>query len=274
MPAINAWIKDAAEQLATIGIESALLDAEILLAHTLRKSRTYLHAHGDDELSPRDIEIANARLDLRLDRTPIAYIIGHKEFYGRLFKVSPSVLIPRPESEDCIHLLNKYYSDKKTTLLDVGTGSGCLGITANLEHPDLSVTLSDISRHALTIAKTNAEQLKADVLTLRSDLLSAIPGRFTYILANLPYVDRAWERSPETNFEPEKALFADDNGVALIKKLINQAPLALLPDGILIVEADPYQHDRIIAHARDKGFELIEALHYTLALRFTTNTTT
>ena len=96
---IRIWLRDAAEQLASVGIPSALLDAEIILAHTLRKSRTWLHAHGDETINIRDLEIANARLDLRLDRTPIAYIIGHKEFYSRLFKVTPSVLIPRPESE-------------------------------------------------------------------------------------------------------------------------------------------------------------------------------
>lgn len=264
---ISAWLKDAAEQLAAAGIASALLDAEILLAHTLRKSRTYLHAHGEDTLNPRDYDIANARLDLRLDRTPIAYIIGHKEFYGRMFKVSPSVLIPRPESEDCIHLLNTYYSQNGGTLLDVGTGSGCLGITSKLEHPNLSVTLSDISRHALSIAQQNAKQLGAEVGTIKSDLLDRIPQRYNYILANLPYVDSSWERSPETEFEPKQALFADNNGVALIYALLEQAPTSLYPDGLVILEADPYQHARIIDHAVKNGFVHLETIHYALALR-------
>lgn len=82
--AVNIWLKDAAEELADAGIPSALLDAEIILAHTLRKSRTWLHAHHDDPLDPREYDIANARLALRLNRTPIAYIIGHKEFYSAL----------------------------------------------------------------------------------------------------------------------------------------------------------------------------------------------
>lgn len=267
MPAINAWLKDAAEQLATVGITSALLDAEIILAHTLKKSRTYLHAHGDDILSLRDNDIANARLDLRLDRTPIAYIIGHKEFYGRMFKVTPAVLIPRPESEDCIELLNTYSTHDARTLLDVGTGSGCLGITAKLEHPHLSVTLADISRHALVVAKQNAVSLHADVLTIQSDLLSNTPERYSCIIANLPYVDPSWERSPETNFEPKQALFADNNGVALIMKFLDQTPAHLLANGILILEADPYQHDRIIARASQHGLIHLETMHYALAFR-------
>lgn len=269
MPAINAWLKDAAEQLATAGITSALLDAEIILAHTLKKSRTYLHAHGDDELSPRDNDIANARLDLRLDRTPVAYIIGHKEFYGRMFKVTPAVLIPRPESEDCIELLNTYSTHDTRTALDVGTGSGCLGITAKLEHPHLLVTLADISRHALVVAKQNAVNLQADVQVVQSDLLSNTPERYSCIIANLPYVDPSWERSPETNFEPSQALFADNNGVALIAKLLDQIPTHLLPNGILILEADPYQHERIITGAARHGLELLETQHYAIAFRQT-----
>ena len=100
---IRIWLRDAAEQLANALIPSALLDAEIILAHTLRKSRTWLHAHGDEPIDPRQQEIAEARLQLRLERTPVAYIIGHKEFYGRLFKVTPASLIPRPESQGRIH---------------------------------------------------------------------------------------------------------------------------------------------------------------------------
>ena len=264
---IRIWIRDAAEQLASAGITSALLDAEIILAHTLRKSRTWLHAHDDATIPPRELEIANARLDLRLDRTPIAYIVGHKWFYGRLFKVSPATLIPRPESEVLIELLNTYITQDMKTLIDVGTGSGCLGITAKLEHPQLTVTLSDISRHALSVASANATALHADVALLRSDLLDTTPHYYDIILANLPYVDRAWERSPETDYEPELALFADKNGIALIQKLIAQAFPRLRGTGLLILEADPYQHPRIIKLAESGGFEHVMTKEYGLVFR-------
>jgi release factor glutamine methyltransferase len=264
-PAINVWLRDAAEQLAAAGIPSALLDAEIILAHTLRKSRTYLHAHGEDIITHRELDIANARLDLRLDRTPVAYIVGHKEFYGRLFKVTPATLIPRPESEDLIELLNDHLTAGMKTLIDVGTGSGCLGITAKLEHPELTVTICDVSRHALNVAEDNALSLHADVAALKSDLLSSVPGIYSCIIANLPYVDPEWERSPETNHEPKEALFADKNGVALIYQLVDQAILQLATGGLLILEADPYQHPRIIERANGLGFTHLETRGYGLA---------
>lgn len=263
---VSYWIRNAAEQLAAAGITSALLDAEIILAHTLRKSRTWLHAHSDDEMTARELEIANARLDLRLDRTPIAYIIGHKEFYSRLFKVTPSVLVPRPESEDIITLLKQLSHPDHARLVDIGTGSGILGITAKLELPHLDVTLTDISRHALAIAEENARNLRADVTALRSDLLSAIPGVFDVIIANLPYVDRGWERSPETAHEPALALFAENHGIKLIERLLDQAPAHLSAHGYILLEADPDQHHAIITHAKTLGLSHEQTEGYIVVL--------
>ena len=267
---VELWLRDAAEMLAHAGISSALLDAEIILAHTLRKSRTWLHAHGEERLSLREREIAGARLDLRLDRTPIAYIIGHKEFYGRLFKVSPSVLVPRPESETIIELLDNLCDGSTKTLVDVGTGSGCLGITAKLEHPELEVTLTDISHHALGIAEKNAETLGATIAIVKNDLLvpnPQLPPQIDIILANLPYVDHNWERSPETNYEPELALFADKGGRALIERLLQEAPLYLVTGGILLLEADPEQHHALIVHATTLGYTHVVTEGYCVVLR-------
>lgn len=245
---IQAWLRDSAEMLADRGITSALLDAELILAHTVRKNRTWLHAHHDERLTERQLEIAHARLQLRLDRTPLAYIIGHREFYGRLFKVTPSVLIPRPESEAIITCL-RHYGPHTGRLIDVGTGSGCLGITAKLEMPALDATLADNNRHALAVARENAARLHARVNIIQSDLLSATFGTFDGIIANLPYVDASWERSPETNCEPAEALFANDNGLALINKLLVQTDTALNNSGWLYLEADPRQHAAIITKA-------------------------
>ncbi len=263
---VSYWLRDAAEQLAHVGITSALLDAEIILGHTLRKSRTWLHAHSDHTLEARELDIANARLELRLDRTPVAYIIGHREFYSRLFKVTPSVLIPRPESEEMITLLKESLPLHARTLLDVGTGSGCLGITAKLELPRLSVTLADVSRHALKVAEDNAQTLGADVTCLHSDLLTNTPGMYDIILANLPYVDRSWERSPETNHEPAIALFAEKHGLALIERLIVQAAPQMNPEGLLLIEADPEQHTAIIQYGENCDFHYIKTSGYIIAL--------
>lgn len=268
---IKDWLDDATRQLVFAEIPSARLDSELILAHTLRQNRSYLHAHDEEELSDRDLEIANARLALRLDRVPVAYIIGHKEFYGRRFHVTTATLIPRPESEALIELLEQavpkneaLISEQPLRLIDVGTGSGALGITAKLTHPELDVTLADNSRFALKIAEQNAQTLKADVTILHSDLLDGFPFQAAIIIANLPYVDPGWERSPETNHEPAEALFAANNGKALIFKLLTQTKNKLAIGGHLILEADPDQHADIIAHAKEYGLLLQETKDYGL----------
>ncbi len=266
---ITTWLRHATKQLKDIGIDSARLDAELILAETIRKNRTYLHAHLDEELDPRRVDIADARLSLRLDRVPLAYIVGHREFYGRKFAVSPAVLVPRPESEDMITLLLEASAELMTgpkTLIDIGTGSGCLGITAKLQLPELSVTLADVSPQALAIAQKNADQLGANVAIKEQSLLTGHIEPLQFILANLPYVDQTWQTSPETRHEPPMALFAKDNGLALIKSLIEQAPRHLLPHGYLILEADPEQHEGIIQYAKNYGFRHQKTRGYCLSL--------
>lgn len=269
-PAINDWLQTATAELSAIGINSARLDAEIILAHTLRKPRTFLHAHSDDILTLREYEVANARLQLRLDRVPIAYIIGHKDFYGRSFRVTTATLIPRPESEVMIELLDEMLRQHdapiRKNLVDVGTGSGCLGITAKLEHPELSVTLLDISNYALKVAEQNAISHHADVSILRSDLLKQYALPVDIILANLPYVDASWEVSPETRHEPSLALFADKNGRDLIEKLIPQAASQQPTHGLLFIEADPWQHSALITFASDYGYSHLQTRDYIIAL--------
>jgi release factor glutamine methyltransferase len=269
MPVIESWLADAARQLQEKDISSARLDSEIILAHTIRKPRTYLHAHGDEELEDRRLEIANARLLLRLDRVPVAYIIGHRDFFGRQFNVTSATLIPRPESETMIDLLLQYTSETDhLQLVDIGTGSGCLGITAKLERPNLDVALVDISKHALRVAEQNAEQLKADVTILQGDLLTAYPLAPDIILANLPYIDPSWDVSEETRYEPEQALFASDNGLSLIKKLIQQTIL-LSSHGYLYIEADLRQHDDIIDFAATYQLDCIKQQGFILVFQKT-----
>ena len=268
---IKDWLADATRQLVFAEIPSARLDSELILAHTLRQNRNYLHAHDEDTLSDRDLEIANARLALRLDRVPVAYIVGHKEFYGRRFRVTTATLIPRPESEALIELLDQavpkneaLINEQPLRLIDVGTGSGALGITAKLNHPELNVTLADISRFALKVAEQNAKDLEANVEILHSDLLDGFPFVSDIIIANLPYVDPNWERSPETNHEPAEALFAANEGKALIYKLITQTKNKLAIGGYLILEADPEQHADIIGYAKGQGLLLNETKDYGL----------
>jgi release factor glutamine methyltransferase len=142
-----------------------------------------------------------------------------------------------------------------------------LGITAKLELPNLNVTLSDISHSALLVARRNAKLLKSDVKITSSNLLTNLPPNPDLIIANLPYVDSSWMRSPETNFEPKIALFADEGGLEIIQKLIDQASTKIAPSGYLLLEADPAQHEQIHQYSLKKQFVLIKTIDYVVILQ-------
>lgn len=266
---IAQWLDATSNELADAMIPNARLDAEVILAHTINRPRTWLHAHGDEALDPRRRDIADARTQLRLERVPVAYIIGHKEFYGRRFRVSPDTLIPRPESEALITLAKRYAASAKQ-IIDVGTGSGCLGVTLKLELPSSNVTLSDTSKKALAVAEQNATALRATVRTLQSDLLDDYPLQADLIVANLPYVDPLWsDNSPDLVHEPAGALYASEHGLGLITHLLTQAPSRIRSNGILLLEADQRQHEAIIKDAHRRGFAHLETDGLALAFRYT-----
>lgn len=266
---IQDWLTDATSRLKAVGIPSPRLDAEVLLAHVLRVNKTWLVANGNEPLEAKYASRAETLLQRRLKREPIAYLIGNKEFYGRKFLVTCDTLVPRPETEDLVDLAKQYVSSGR--LLDVGTGSGCLGLTLALE-TGAQLTVSDTSENALAIARKNAKALGVKpVRFVVSDLLEhwlshRKPKPFSTIVANLPYVNEHWtDTSPELHHEPTSALYADDNGLALIKKLINQAPPLLISGGYLLLEADPTQHDAIITYAKE--FKHVETKGYGVLLQ-------
>lgn len=258
---LDAFLQGATSRLGDAGILTARLDAQVLAAYVLDVDRAWLLAHGDYQLTTGQAHVLEQMLAKRVARIPLAYLFEHWSFYGRLFDVTPAVLIPRPETETLVeHLIA--LSPKR--ILDVGTGSGAIAITAALELPDAQVSGCDISESALAVAHQNTDKFEAPVEFFTSNLLARAKGRYDAVIANLPYVDRAWECSPETNAEPELALFADDHGLALIKKLIAQAPGKLSPKGYLLLEADPRQHAEIIktaaptfSHVKTDDFALI-----------------
>lgn len=252
---IADWLQRATAQLADSGSQSARLDALLLVSDLCGQNTAWTLAHSEQVLSSDQLPELDHTLRRRLQGEPMAYIRGHQEFFGRTFRVTPDVLIPRPETEALAELLLALPRTTGDRLLDVGTGSGCIAITAKLEAPELHVTATDVSELALQVAKRNARQLAADV-EFRQQSLAASPDnhdQFTFIVANLPYVDRGWERSRETGFEPALALYANDDGLELIKELIEQCQTALRPSGFLLLEADPRQHQAICSWANAHG---------------------
>ncbi|HET9412420.1 MAG TPA: peptide chain release factor N(5)-glutamine methyltransferase [Candidatus Saccharimonadales bacterium] len=244
---IGVFLQQQTKSLGVVGITTPRLDVLVLLSDQLKKDKSWILAHLDMPLNFFQHYKLRKQCKRRSKHVPLAYIRKKQQFYGRYFTVTPDVLIPRPESETIIEIVKKY---SPASLLDVGTGSGCIAITAKLELPACAVAASDISQQALNIAAGNNCSLGTDVDFWKSDLLSKVPGKFDMIVANLPYVDRSWERSPETRVEPKIALFASNGGLDIIYKLLLQAPRRLTKQGLLVLEADPRQHAAIIKAAK------------------------
>lgn len=268
---IKEWLIEATKKLLEAEIITAVLDCELILINAMEIERTFLHAHPEQVITPKQLRLINRMLKKRLKNIPMSYILKYKEFYGRKFFTDKAVLIPRPESEDIIDIVKlicrqSSFKNADITLVDIGTGSGCLGITAKLEVPRLEVTLSDISVDALRIARFNAVKLRAELDIVNGDLLENINERPDIIIANLPYVDKSWYRSPETDYEPAKALFAKDNGMALIKKLVRQAEHLQRAGSYVILEADPRQHDVLTNYAQKHNYMLAKKVGYILSL--------
>lgn len=261
---LRQWLKQATERLSKTS-PTPWLDAKVIAEHVLGK---YWFWVDDTPMTKkRSLERLEHALTMREKGSPIAFITGKKEFYGRTFEVVAfATLIPRPETEELIEQLRALKPKPDDKIIDIGTGSGIIAITVALEWPKTKVYATDISNEALEVAKRNAKVLKANVAFAKSDLLRGAPEPpYDFIIANLPYVDKKWQRSPETNHEPAVALFADDSGLGLIKKLVAQVPGALVPGGYLLLEADPRQHDAIIAFAKDYGLEFLNQKDFALA---------
>ena len=250
---VSEWLNNASKQIDR-------LDAELILQQFLEvEDRSYLAAHGDENLP--DTSSIDNQATRRADGEPLAYILGYREFYGRRFFVTPDVLIPRPETEDIIDIVKEL---KPSNILDIGTGSGCIAVSLALELPEAKVSAIDISEDALRIAQKNAANHGTKVDFYISNLLDNFqPEPNTLIIANLPYVDKNWDWLDHKTLdnEPELALYAEQGGLALIYKLIDQ-----YPDNAagLILEADPSQHKSIIEYATKNRLKLIEKQNFVL----------
>lgn len=228
-------------------IAAPRLTAEVLLCHALHSERAFLYAHGEREL--REVEwIHYGRyLHERLNGKPTQYITGRQEFYGREFRVTPDVLIPRAETELVVETALKCGGQR---IVDVGCGSGAIAVTLRLE-TQAQVFATDISAAALRVARDNARRLEAQVGLVQCDVLAGIADASMDVIAsNPPYVplgDLAGLQREVRDYEPEAALFAGPTGFEIYERLVDEAPRVLRRGGWLIVELGYNSRDRVEA---------------------------
>jgi release factor glutamine methyltransferase len=253
MLTIRTAIAQGSELLERDSIPEPRLTAELLLAHAIHCERTYFYAHPEREL--REVEwIHYGRyLDERLKGKPTQYITKHQEFYGREFKVSRAVLIPRPETELLVETILKL-NRERGVVIDVGTGSGAIAVTLALEL-NRCVIATDLSWEACEVARSNAFCLGAKVKILEADLLKPFADSTAdVIVSNPPYVplnDRAALQREVRDFEPSLALFAGADGLAVYRNLIPEAGRVLKPGGVLAIELGFGQSEAVSAMASD-----------------------
>ena len=221
--------------------ESSLSDARSLLAHVRQVNVSYLLAHEEEVLSAETITTYFSLLARAEQHEPLPYILGSAAFrYLDLF-VTPAVLIPRPETEQLVDMIKKWAKGQNDvlTLVDVGTGSGCLAISLATEMKNVAVSAVDISAEALAIAQQNAQSNEAAVTFYNGSLLEPLPHQVDIIVANLPYITDAEmeELQPSVqNFEPALALRGGVDGLDLIRHLLQQATSRLKPNGAIFLE--------------------------------------
>ncbi len=237
---IADWIAYGREQLVCYS-DSAKLDTQILLAFVLHKERTYLLTWPERELVKQDEQHYLALLKRRMSGEPIAYIIGVKEFWSLVFRVSPATLIPRPDTEILVELVLENFGEVKSLhCLDLGTGTGAIALALASEQPNWQIDAIDFNIEAVKLAKQNAEDLQlTQVNIFQSNWFSAVNERkFDVIVSNPPYIDALDENlsQGDVRFEPKSALVANEQGLGDIKHIAKQALNFLKPQGALFFE--------------------------------------
>lgn len=236
-------LKLASDHFQKRGSDSARLDAEVLLAHALGLRRLDLYLKFDRPLSEPELTTYRELVAKRAKGEPVAYLVGHKEFMGLDFVVTPAVLVPNPDTEVLVQRAVEIAREAGRPLRvgDVGTGSGCIAIAIAHYAPNVDVMASDITTEALEVARRNvdAHGLGDRVNLVCGDLMGPLTGSFDLVCANLPYVAVGSRLAPEVLAQPARALYADVDGSALVTRLLDDAPARLSAGGRVLAELDP-----------------------------------
>jgi release factor glutamine methyltransferase len=251
MPTVRA----ALNQARAAGV--ARLDAQLLLGHLLGRPREWLLAHDETALPDAAAAAWPAWLARRAGGEPLAYIVGEREFCGLRLKVTPAVLVPRPETELLVSwALELLPSAPSADVVDLGTGSGAIALALKSARPALRITASDASAQALAVACDNADRLGLDLECLQGDWWAPLAGRrFGLALANPPYIAGADPHLAALGHEPRSALTPEGDGLAALRTLVEGAPGHLLPGAWLLLEHGHDQGDAVRRLLSCRGFE-------------------
>lgn len=260
-------VKETIQALEQSGIAEARRNAEWMLCDVLQCSRTQLFAYPERSATPIQVQQLQSMVARRLKHEPVQYIVGYTEFWGLRLKVSPAVLIPRPETEQVVALtLDLLERLSSPRVLDIGTGSGCIPLALKQARPDADIFACDVSEDALGIAQYNAEQLGLDAHFVQADVLAndfpdRFQGPFSLVISNPPYVtpDEATELEPEVReYEPHLALFTNEDPLQFYRAIANHAQRLLQPHGILVFETHAdYTHD-VYRMLKDVGYSYVK----------------
>ena len=261
MSTVLETIDGGTRYLEKRGIDDARRNMQMLVAARLGCTRMALYLQFDRPLDEKELIPLREDLKKRGEGVPLQHLIGNVFFHGREFISDARGLIPRPETEELAEWILSWELPGTSTVLDVGCGSGVLGLTLAAERPAWQVTLADISPDALALTTENAAALEiANIHTVRSDLFSNISGTFDGIVANLPYVPET-ERptlTREVMHDPALALFGGQDGLDIIRRFIPAAFERLNPGGWLVLEIGHDQASQVAGFLGDSGFSRIE----------------